>query len=134
MTPSRLTKATLTIAAALAIGAFAAPPAPVPVATDLSGTWELEERSSSSTTKSTIVLSQSEGKLTGTYKAGSRERAVEGSLDGGQVAFEYNFTSAAAADGTVLEYRAKVVTPDLLKGTIEAKGRTLAEFTAARKK
>lgn len=134
MAPSRLMKATLTIAAALAIGAFAAPPAPAPVETDLSGTWELEERSSTSTTKSTITLTQADGKLSGTYKAGSRQRALEGSLDGARVAFEYNFTSAAAVEGTMLEYRATIVTPDLLKGTIEAKGRTLAEFTAARKR
>jgi hypothetical protein len=118
-------------AVALVAAAFSLPPAAAP---DLTGTWEFEERGKTHSSRATITLTQTESSLRGQYKSGERVRPVEGKVAGGTATIDFPFTSEQREGSAMVVYRATIVTPDLMTGTVEAKGRVVGDFTAARKK
>lgn len=104
-----------------------------PVEHDLSGVWEFEQHSPTAYSSSTFTLTQTDAELRGDYRSGDRERIVVGRVAGDSVSLEISVTSDIIANSATITYRGAIVDADSLRGTVEAKGRVIANFTAVRR-
>lgn len=105
----------------------------LPAGHDLSGIWEFEQHSTTSYSRSTFTLTQADADVHGKYRSGDRERIVVGRVTGDSVSLEISVTSDLIANSATITYRAAIVSADSLRGTVEAKGQVIADFTAVRK-
>jgi hypothetical protein len=129
---SRLVKILSALAVVAFLAAFAtsasptaAPYSPGKTPANVAGTWEVQLTGDTGATTQTLVITQKDDTIAGTFKGPGQSGSLEGSLDGNAIKFQLH-------GRFVLMYTGNV-TGDTMNGTLTAQGKN-GSWTAHRTK
>ena len=98
------------------------------LAADVTGKWSGHVETDAGSGSPSFAFKQSGETLTGTYSGQLGEAPISGTVKGDDI--EFSFKATPQGETVTVIYRAKIIAPNKLKGTVDLGGLASGTFTA----